>query len=79
MADQLQQTQDIMPEEFEYSNDKVEILQQENMKQLEKDQSKETPNESTQQQDNPPPTTPAKKSRTVLHNLVNNLILKPFN
>ena len=50
MADQLQQTQDIMPEEFEDSNDEVKILQQENMKQLEKDQSKETPNESTQQQ-----------------------------
>ena len=54
---------DIMPEEFKDSNDKVEILQQENMKQLEKDQSKETPNESTQQQENPPPTTPAKKNR----------------
>ena len=64
MADQLQQTLEIMPEDyFEDSNDEVESLQRENIKQLEKDhhQSKD---ENQQQQNQPPVTTPAiKKSR----------------
>ena len=65
MADQLQQTQEIMPEDFEDSNNEVESLQRENIKQLEKThhQSKESTDENQQQQNQPPTTTSATKKK----------------